>query len=130
MSSQQPVATAETRNRILRTGPRRLPEPDLAENPSGPLREVGLVVSNPAVLEHGHAAAIILREGAAGISDGVPPSALVFHPRPAGQPVVDVLPNSGELQPALGEELHHAAVSVHENHVRELSAVCRYHNIC
>lgn len=106
----------------------QLVSPRLAQDSRGPVGEEGLVVSQLLVLEEGEA-----RGGEAGrawLAVGVVPCALVPHSGPVGQPAVHVLANSGELQPPLGEELHHAAVLVHEEHVGQLGSVWRRQDVC
>ncbi|KAL7002990.1 hypothetical protein U1Q18_004150 [Sarracenia purpurea var. burkii] len=65
---------------------------------------------------NGHAAGIVFPVGA-GIAIWIPPGTSVSHPRPTGDPMVDILADSSEVKPPLGKEFHDAAVSIHEEHV-------------
>lgn len=104
------------------------PHLNLSENTSRPFGEVGFVISDSSVLEDRHTSPVIRWIGAS-LAVGVAPCSLVPHAGPASDPVADVLPYAGEFEPAFGEELHHAAVSVHQEHVGQLCSVWGYQNV-
>lgn len=84
----------------------------LGENFSSPGGEVCLVVPDLFVFVEVEALEVI--DVLALLALRIPPRALMLHAGPVGHPMVDVLPHAGELLPALGIELHDAAVLVHE----------------
>lgn len=99
-----------------------LPCLHFGEDSSGPLGKVGLIVPDQAALVYVHAAVVVLWIGAV-LPIRVPPCTHMPHPGPASHPMKNVLAYTSKLEPTFGEELHHAAVTVHQEHVRQLCSM-------